>query len=76
MTVMCRERFIRYMYARIYLMDESLRRIRHLVANYDQDPNRCAVKLRVYFKKLSVIFPLNPVGELYLLVAASTQYKC
>jgi WD repeat-containing protein 35 len=39
MTVMCRERFIRYMYARIYLMDESLRRIRHLVANYDQDPN-------------------------------------
>jgi len=39
MTMICRERFVKYFYARVFLMDESLRRIRHLIAHYDEDPN-------------------------------------
>ena len=39
MTMICRERFVKYFYARVFLMDESLRKIRHLINHYDEDPN-------------------------------------
>ena len=39
LTMICRERFVRYFYARVFLMDESLRKIRHLINNVDEDPN-------------------------------------
>jgi len=37
--MICRERFVKYFYARVFLMDESLRKIRHLINHYDEDPN-------------------------------------
>ena len=38
-TMICRDRFVKYFYARVFLMDESLRKIRHLINHYDEDPN-------------------------------------
>lgn len=54
LTMICRERFVKYFYARVFLMDESLRKIRHLLHHYDEDPNSidAARKLMVMSKRL------------------------
>jgi len=39
LTMICRERFVKYFYARVFLMDQTLRQIRELINHYDEDPN-------------------------------------
>jgi hypothetical protein len=36
LTMICRERFVKYFYARVFLMDQTLRKIRDLINHYDE----------------------------------------